>query len=81
MSKCKECILEQVCRYNDGTNLYCKEDCVCPHYKTANAVEVIHCKDCKFYIETFNKYTCDNPHGMRPKNGCCFCSYGERRDT
>lgn len=46
MSKCKECLSEQVCRYNDGINLYCKDDYECPHYKTADVVEVVRCKEC-----------------------------------
>lgn len=24
MSNCKECVCEQVCKYNDGVNLWCK---------------------------------------------------------
>ena len=32
MATCKDCLKEDVCRYNDGHNLYCKEDCVCPHF-------------------------------------------------
>lgn len=32
MSKCKNCLSEEVCRYNDGHNLYCKDEYVCPHF-------------------------------------------------
>ena len=32
MSKCTNCLSEKVCRNNDGHNLYCKDDYVCPHY-------------------------------------------------
>ena len=32
MSNCKQCLCEKVCRYNDGHNLYCKEDYKCPHF-------------------------------------------------
>lgn len=32
MSKCTNCLSEKVCRYNDGHNLYCKDDCICPHF-------------------------------------------------
>ena len=46
MSKCKECVSEQVCRYNDGVNLYCKEDYECPHFK--NKAGVIKCEDCLY---------------------------------
>ncbi len=42
MADCKQCLCEQVCRFNDGHNLYCKEDYECPHYKSASdVVEVI----------------------------------------
>lgn len=27
MSNCDECVCEQVCKYNDGVNLWCKKDC------------------------------------------------------
>lgn len=33
MSKCRNCLSEEICRYNDGHNLYCKDDYVCPHFK------------------------------------------------
>lgn len=29
MSNCKECVCEQVCKYNDGVNLWSKKDCPC----------------------------------------------------
>lgn len=32
MAECKKCVCEKVCEFNDGHNLYCKEDCECPHY-------------------------------------------------
>ena len=32
MSKCTNCLFEKVCRYNDGHNLYCKDDYACPHF-------------------------------------------------
>jgi hypothetical protein len=43
MATCKNCLKEDVCRYNDGHNLYCKEDYECPHFKNkADVVEVKH---------------------------------------
>lgn len=47
---------------------------------TADVVEVVRCKDCKyFYID--NECKCSFGHGLcRLKNGNQFCSYGERRE-
>lgn len=43
MAECKKCVSEKVCRYNDGHNLYCKEDYECPNFKNkADVVEVRH---------------------------------------
>lgn len=43
MAECKRCVSEKVCRYNDGHNLYCKEDYECPHFKNKDDVaEVKH---------------------------------------
>lgn len=49
---------------------------------TVDAVEVIRCKNCKWYVEDreFPPF-CDNPIcGMQHPNDETFCSYGERRD-
>ena len=50
MADCKKCVSQKVCKYNDGHNLYCKEDHECPHF-----FEVVRCKDCKFAME-LNKH-------------------------
>lgn len=47
----------------------------------ADVVEVVRCKDCKWYVEDreFPPF-CDNPIcGMQHPNDETFCSYGERR--
>ena len=89
MSKCKDCLSEQVCRYNDGINLYCKEDCECPHFKNkADFVEVVRCGQCKHYKMHYHYFDADKPTGF----GHCtligmdvdigdkyFCSCGERK--
>lgn len=33
MADCSRCLSKEVCRYNDGHNLYCKEGHICPHFK------------------------------------------------
>lgn len=88
MSKCKECVSEKVCRYNDGINLYCKEDYECPHFKNkADFVEVVYCKECSWSTERTKdnelfQYQCRNTVACgKPRRACDFCSYGERSDT
>ena len=39
MSVCKNCLKILVCKYNDGHNLYCKENYKCPHYLDVNVLE------------------------------------------
>lgn len=49
---------------------------------TVDAVEVVRCKYCKWYVEdrAFPPF-CDNPIcGMQHPNDKTFCSYGERRE-
>ena len=45
MATCKDCLCETLCRFNDGFNLYCKEDYECPHFKNkSDFQEVKHGK-------------------------------------
>ena len=44
MSKCSNCLCEKVCRYNDGHNLYCKNDYVCPHFTDRSKLVNLPCK-------------------------------------
>ena len=44
MSKCKNCLSEEVCRYNDGHNLYCKDEYVCPHFTDRSEWVHLPCK-------------------------------------
>lgn len=39
MSACKNCLKILVCKYNDGHNLYCKEDYKCPHFLDKSIIE------------------------------------------
>ena len=39
MSTCKNCLKILVCKYNDGHNLFCKEDYKCPHFLDISAIE------------------------------------------
>ncbi len=44
-----------------------------------DAVEVVRCKDCKFYqpFDPYRKYDCNR--GLLGVMGDDYCSYGERR--
>ena len=39
MSTCKNCLKILVCKYNDGHNLFCKEDYKCPHFLDISTLE------------------------------------------
>lgn len=77
MATCKNCLSEKVCRYNDGVNLYCKEDYECPHFKsTADVVEVVRCRECDV---PHNKWLgCPNLNGMIPPPDF-YCAKGKRK--
>ena len=49
---------------------------------TADVVEVVRCKDCKYYEAHGNgKYgLCKNYKGKGMRNATDYCSYGERRE-
>ena len=79
MGDCKKCVSEKVCRYNDGHNLYCKEDYECPHF-----FEVVRCKDCVNFKSISNPKYCtkhmdDWGDGEIYTDEDDYCSYGERR--
>jgi hypothetical protein len=56
---------------------------------TADVVEVVRCKDCKYYTDTITETRCDHPEldydvecydqwiNTKPTD---FCSYGERKE-
>lgn len=58
---------------------------------TADVVEVVRCKDCKYYQNSPNGLCylhtepCDNAKGYKGEAVCVednsFCSYGERKDN
>ena len=86
MVTCNRCDHFMVCQYT-GNNVD-----ECSQYKShANAVEVVRCKDCRFWRDTWVA-----PDGIT-EHGYChleesddvvvgrwdddFCSYGERKDN
>ena len=67
---CKDCLKEDVCRYNDGHNLYCKEDYECPHFKNkADVVEVPD--DTIIYIK--NKWLVKNSGNENLSEAIKYC--------
>lgn len=49
---------------------------------SADVVEVVRCKDCKFFEHTkYGDWWCNNPDGgMGYGNPDDYCSYGERKE-
>lgn len=56
MSKCSNCLSEKVCRYNDGHNLYCKNDYVCPHFTDRSEWVHLPCEAGDTVYYTSGKY-------------------------
>lgn len=90
MSKCKKCLSEQVCRYNDGINLYCKDDYDCPHFAHKDDyVELVRCGKCRYGdVSTISKakdgeeeIACYCTLKKVVTNTDSYCPSGRRRDT
>lgn len=48
---------------------------------TADVVEVVRCKDCKYFVRNvFNQTACNRTFDMFGMLEDDFCSYGERKD-
>ena len=48
---------------------------------TADVVEVVRCKDCKWLYDEMDDYCCRSHRGLARICENSFCSYGERRET
>ena len=47
----------------------------------ADAVEVVRCRDCKwFYLNEYEFFDCANPGGCMYPGPDDYCSHGERED-
>lgn len=58
---------------------------ICHHFKTtADVVEVVRCKDCKYLTTTKiagdSVWICKNAKGMVSPDPDLYCSYGERKE-
>ena len=73
--KCNDCIYEKMCE-----SRYEREHCLSFKDK-ANFVEVVRCKDCKYFGKDlgYGKHDCkkyEMPYCLETD----YCSYGERRE-
>lgn len=80
---CNDCIHFEVCGIGKGLKTITE----CP-YKRTDVVEVIRCKDCKYFEDVTIKGE-PTGYGYCSKSGAMdslkltgddFCSYGERKD-
>lgn len=73
VSKCKQCICEQVCRFNDGHNLYCKEDYECPHFVSKSLKNIsnalyVSADDCEIPTVNVNDIKNDVEQFLKERN-------------
>lgn len=85
MATCKDCIHYDTCLYIEISNNK-EEDYYtefgCEYFKNkADVVEVVRCKDCKYYIANYCTRDINGRTNMFYMNADDFCSYGERKDT
>ena len=81
---CRYCIHEELCNYEDeqsgsGVSPYFPNN-KCRWFKSkADFVEIIRCKDCKYYCRPYPSCHRTAHPFITTKND--YCSYGERSDT
>ena len=82
---CKDCIHYEICDIMaDQYGIPKISPSQCGFYKnTADVVEVVRCRDCKYWGGVTYGYVCRNFSGIDAKS-CTeaddYCSYGERRE-
>lgn len=83
MATCGTCKANKVCNHD----LYGFENC--NNYISADAVEVVRCKDCAKKVDYKGRIMCSKNArvicgelcGLTATHNEHFCNYGERRDT
>ena len=70
MAECKICIKKDVCDRDVGHGYS-----VCPHYLSADVVEVVRCKDCKYFVSEI----CRHDLAMNLSRADDFCSYAKMK--
>ena len=86
MATCKDCIHEDLCGtftrpcYPDEANA---SERLCEDFKNkADFVEVVRCKDCKYWTTENDGYCAKLSALVLVENiSSAFCSYGERKDA
>jgi hypothetical protein len=77
MANCRNCIHSGFCYLtirDEGTP--------CEFVDKRNLVEVVRCKDCKHFWESFSgTHSCKLHKGLVGTKYDTFCSYGERKDN
>ena len=74
----RNALLESI-RSGDGTNEHKIFAALCvSNAPAADVVEVVRCKDCKFFDSQFE--VCRHEHALCICYGDYYCSYGERRE-
>lgn len=81
---CKNCIHKEAC-ITANPNMV-KKTYHCEHYlPTANVVQVVRCKGCKYSTKEMIgddlEFICKSAEGMVNPAPDKYCSCGERRDT
>ena len=86
MATCKDCLHIDVCYMVEhyGVDIYeDRQEYDCHKFKAAaSCVEVVRCKDCKYYEIHRPKVleNCERNGHLIPMSLYDFCSYGERRE-
>ena len=70
MAECKNCIKKDVCDRDVGHGYS-----VCPHYLSSDVVEVVRCKDCKYFVSEI----CRHDLVMNLSRDDDFCSYAKMK--
>ena len=89
----ERCLHNEVCKYGEkrSNGMYCTEE-KCKQFKNATTyVEVVRCKDCKYWRDSWVAQDGKHEHGYCYMEECDdvtvgrwgddFCSYGERKDN
>ena len=80
MATCESCTHNNVCKYgeNRSNGMYCTGEKCRQHTPTANVVEVVRCKDCKWWHTDGCAFRKDAVKDLPAADD--FCSHGERKE-
>ena len=90
---CKDCLIyDKCCRdaydesFREGRAdrflIFLANQMPCKYFKNkADVVEVVRCRNCKYFNNQFNTCKCLSPKADVEMNEDDYCSYGERKDV